>query len=194
MSPQRIRTLSLIVPALVAGLALLSWTQVWVEVELSDGARVAAAGDVAAVAVPALALAGLALIAALVLAGPVFRLILGLLQMALGAAILVSAILALTDPIAASQPAVTALTGIDGDASVRELVTSASTTGWVVACLIAGALGLVGGLLIAAFARRWPQRTRRYETARWDTENGETAPDRFGEWDALSDGSDPTAR
>lgn len=194
MSPRRIRTLSLIAPALVAGLALLSWTQVWVDLELTDGARISAGGDVAAVAVPALALAGLALIAALVLAGPVFRVILGLLQSALGAAILVSALLALTDPIAAGQPAVTALTGVDGDASVRDLVASASTTGWVIACLIAGVLGVLGGLLIAAFARRWPERTRRYETARWEDAEGEDTPDRFGDWDALSDGSDPTAR
>lgn len=194
MNPRRIRTVSLIVPALVAALALLSWTQVWIELELTDGSRVAAAGDVAAVAVPALALAGLALIAALVLAGPVFRVILGLLQTALGAALLVSAVLALTDPIAAGQPAVTALTGVDGDASVRELVASASTTGWVVACLLAGTLGIVGGLVISVLARRWPDRTRRYETTRWESEDGDTTPDRFGEWDALSDGSDPTAR
>lgn len=194
MSPARIRTLSLLLPALVAGLALLSWTQPWVELTLTEGASITAAGDVAAAAVPALALAGLALIAALVLAGPIFRVILGLLQSALGAGILVSAVLALVDPVAAGQSAVTALTGVDGDASVRALVASASTTVWVVACLVAGVLGVLGGLLIAVLARRWPERTRRYETARWEAESGQGAPDRFGEWDALSDGSDPTAR
>jgi uncharacterized membrane protein (TIGR02234 family) len=194
VTPSRVRTVSLLIPALVAALALLSWTQPWVEAVLEDGSSVTAAGDVAAVGVPALALAGLALIAALVLAGPVFRVILGLLQTALGSAILVSAILALADPVAAAQPAITALTGVDGDESVRELVASVATTVWAVTCLVSGILGVLGGLIIAALARRWPDRTRRYEAARWESADNAAEPDRFGDWDALSDGSDPTAR
>lgn len=196
MTPRRVRALALLAPLVVAALALLSWTQPWVEVSLDDGRPVTAAGDVAAPALPALALAALALVAALALAGQVFRVVLGILLALLSSAIVTSAVLALGDPTGAASAAVTGLSGVDGDESVRSIVATAALTAWPFVALVAGILGCLAGIAIALTARRWPERVRRYDavrTAPSEDPATEGRTDRLDAWDALSDGRDPTA-
>lgn len=209
MTPRRVRLLALLAPAVVAGVALLAWTQPWVDATIEGGVAVTAAGDVAAPALPALALAALALVAALALAGPFFRVVLGVLLVLLGAAITTSAALALGDPVGAVSAAVTAASGVDGDDSVRAIVESAQLTAWPSVALAAGVLGIVAGVGVAASARRWPERVRKYDAVRTEpvagaapasvTDGDATAAgdaartDRLDAWDALSDGRDPTA-
>ena len=194
MTRARVRLLSLLAPGVVGGLALLAWTQAWVEVVVPDAAPISVAGDVAAPALPALALAMLALIAALALAGRIFRIVLGVLLSMLGAAITLSAVLVLADPVQAAAPSVTDLTGVEGPASVAALVESAALTLWPVVALAVGALGVVVGILIAVGSGRWPERTRRYDAVRLERPDatGAARRDRFDDWDALSDGRDPT--
>lgn len=199
MSPSRVRLVSLLAPGLLGALALLTWTQPWLDAALADGPVVTVAGDVAAPALPALALAMLALVAALALAGRVFRIVLGLLLSLLGAAIATSAVLVLAQPVAAAAPAVTELTGVEGPESVAALVTGTVLTPWPAAALVVGALGVLTGILIAALSGRWPERTRRYDAVRLEQTGAADAPDappagrdRFDDWDALSDGRDPT--
>ncbi len=196
MTPSRVRLVSLLAPGLLGAIALLAWTQPWVEVQLLDGRTVTVAGDIAAPALPALALAMLALVAALALAGRVFRIILGLLLSLLGAAIATSAALALAQPVTAAAPAITELTGIEGPDSVAALVAGTAVTPWPGVALVVGVLGVLVGILIAALSGRWPQRTRRYDAVRLETADPSDAPaagrDRFDDWDALSDGRDPT--
>lgn len=204
MTPLRVRAIALLAPIAVAGLALLAWTQAWVTATLDDGRSVMAAGDAAAPALPALAIAALAIVAALALAGPVFRVVLGLLQSLIAAAILTSAALAVGDPVGAAAAAVTAVSGVEGAESVRALVTGSSLSAWPAAALGAGILGLLAGAFIAATARRWPARVRRYDSVRTrpadpprtgaDEIEAEPVADRLDAWDALSDGYDPTAR
>jgi uncharacterized membrane protein (TIGR02234 family) len=195
MTPRRVRALALTTPILVAALALLSWTQSWVRGSLTDGQSIAAAGDIAAPAIPPLAFAALALTAALALAGVVFRVILGVLLSLLSAAILTSALLALVDPIAAAAAAITALSGVEGVSSVRALVTGTTITAWPWVALVAGLIGLVGGVLVALTARRWPARARRYDAVRLvaTAEEPDERADPLSAWDDLSDGRDPTA-
>lgn len=211
MSPRRVRLLALLAPGVVAALALLAWTQPWVTATIESGPVVTAAGDVAAPALPALSLASLALVAALALAGPVFRIVLGTLLALLGTAITTSAALALGDPVGASSAAVTAVSGVDGDESVRAIVEAAELSGWPALALVSGLLAVVAGIGIALTARRWPERVRKYDALRTvsadtplmserqgaldaDDDDGSVArTDRLDAWDALSDGRDPTA-
>jgi uncharacterized membrane protein (TIGR02234 family) len=210
MSPRRVRLLALLAPAVVAALALLAWTQPWVAATIEGGLSVTAAGDVAAPALPALSLAALALVAALALAGPVFRIALGALLALLGTAIATSAALALGDPIGAASAAITAVSGVDGDASVRAIVERAALTVWPSLALVAGILAILAGIGIALTARRWPERVRKYDAVRTvavddaaidgrpaaleAADDGSGArSDRLDAWDALSDGRDPTA-
>lgn len=191
---RRVRTLALLLPVVAASAAFLAWSQVWVTVVLADGRTVDAAGHAAAPAVPPFALAALALVGALALAGPVFRVVLGLLQALLGLGIAVSGGLALADPLAAAVASITEATGVEGLAGIRPLVESATTSPWPVVAIVAGAAAVVIGIGIAFTASRWPQRTRRYDTVRLAPSGEPGRVDRLDAWDALSDGDDPTAR
>lgn len=191
MSPARLRILALLGPLAAAGLSLLAWTQVWVELSLGTGAAVEARGEVAASTVPALSLALLALTAALALVGRGPRVALAVVEIGLGAGIVASAIGALSAPIDRGAAAVTALTGVDGSSGVAGLVTSVATTGWVWVALAGGAIAVLAGVFTAATTHRWPERTRRYDA---QDARGRVGEDRLGDWDALSDGDDPTAR
>lgn len=191
---RRIRLLALLLPVGVAAAALLAWTQPWVTLELTDGRMIVAAGDAAAPAVPPFALAGLALVGALTLAGLVFRIILGLLQSLLGAGLIASGVLAISDPVAASLGPLTAATGVDGLDSVRALVESSTVSAWPWVAMVAGAAGMVIGVAIALTASRWPQRTRRFDTVTFASGSVDSRTERLDAWDALSDGDDPTAR
>lgn len=191
---RRIRMLALLLPVVAAAAAFLSWSQPWVLATLDDGRVVVAGGDVAAPALPPLALAALALVGALALAGPVFRVILGLLQALLGAGIAASGALVLSDPLAAAAPRITEATGVAGVEAVRPLVEALATTTWPGAAIVAGAAAVLIGLAIAATATRWPARSRRYDAVRTAPADGAQRLDRLDAWDALSDGDDPTAR
>ncbi len=192
--PRRVRLLALLMPVIVAALALLAWSQVWVTTELADGRSLAVAGDAAAPAIPPFALASLALVGALTLSGVIFRVVLGLLQALLGVGIIASGSLALIDPISAAAAPLTEATGVSGLESVRGLVELSAVTVWPWIAVTAGAVGIVVGVAIALTASRWPPRTRRYDAVRFSPEGGDARTERLDAWDALSDGDDPTAR
>ncbi len=191
---RRVRVLALLLPVLTAAVAFLAWSQVWMTVELGGGLLVVAAGDAAAPAVPPFALAALALVAALALAGPVFRVILGLLQALLGLGIAASGLLALGDPVAAAATRLTEATGIEGVASLRPLVEQVVVSVWPAVAIVAGVAGVLIGVGIALTASRWPQRSRRYDAVRATSAETSVQTDRLDAWDALSDGDDPTTR
>src|SRR3954467_10287105 len=119
---------TMLLPPAGSGPALLPATPPPFTIHLTDTANhsstVSVAGSVAAPALTALALAGLALTAALAIAGPVFRIVLALLGVLLGVAVLISAITAVSDAVRASSSAITTATGVAGDASIRHLVHS----------------------------------------------------------------------
>lgn len=187
MSPRRFKFGSILAAIALSALTLLAWTQVWFTITLESGQSVAVAGDVAAPALTALALSGLALASALAIAGPVFRVILGGLQAAIGALVVTSAALALGNPITASATAVTAVTGVSGADSVAALVLDVSATAWPAIALVVGLLLTSLGIAIVATARRWPVASRKYQAVQFDD-------DAVGAWDSLSDGRDPTQR
>lgn len=175
---RRAKYSTLLLLVLGSALALLAATQPWFAIRLTDTAEhastVSVAGSVAAPALTALALAGLALTAALAIAGPVFRLVLALLGMLLGVSVLVSAITATSDAVRASASAITAATGVAGDASIRRLVHSVGTAFWPWLALAAGVLIVVASAAVIVFSRLWPGPSRKYQT-RFAGEDGRPA-------------------
>jgi uncharacterized membrane protein (TIGR02234 family) len=187
---------SILLGLALSGLVLLAYTQTWIHVTANSPSggivEVTATGSAAAPALSALALAGLALFGAITIAGPLFRVILGALEILLGASVILSAILATTDPVAAAAGAVTKSTGVDGTESVRGIVEGSSMTAWPWVALVGGVAMVALGLAVVVTSRTWPGPTRRYQTVRLVAEDGTTDP--VVAWDTLTTGSDPTER
>jgi uncharacterized membrane protein (TIGR02234 family) len=197
----------LVATILGSGLALLSWSQAWYELELADAAAtgsgdaIAVPGSVASPALAALGLAGLALAGALAIAGPGIRIVLGVLETLLGGCVLLAAGISLGDPVAAVAPAVTDATGVSGSGPTAELVAAANATVWPAVAVAGGVLLVIAGIAVLVTGTRWPASSRRYRGARLaDADEPRSAGDReraasdraIDDWDELSRGDDPT--
>jgi exopolysaccharide biosynthesis WecB/TagA/CpsF family protein len=134
VNPRRLKYPTMLAGVVLSGLTLLTWTGQWFSLTIDGKAatqsHLTAAGDVAAPALVTLALAGLALVGALAIAGPVIRSVLGAVQTLLGLTVVLSAVSALRDPVAASASLITNATGVSGAAPVAALVRSVSVTAW----------------------------------------------------------------
>ncbi|MEZ5190663.1 MAG: Trp biosynthesis-associated membrane protein [Schumannella sp.] len=139
-------------------------------------------------------LASLTIVLALALAGPVFRVILGVLDALLGLCVVLVAGWSLSDPVLASVEALAEATGFTSDADAwSDRIADIAPTGWPYAAIGAGILMIVTGIAIAVTARKWPATGSKYSRVRLATEGGAPA-DPASDWDALSEGEDPTAR
>ncbi|KGJ75985.1 hypothetical protein GY21_09400 [Cryobacterium roopkundense] len=195
--------LTFILVVLVAStLALLAWTQVWVNAVVSasgaDSLRLAVDGSEASPAITALALAGFALAGALAIAGRIVRVVLGALEVLIGVSVFLSTIQVIANPALASSPVVTAATGVAGTDSILAAVEAATTTPWPYLALGASFVMLLAGVGIIVTSGRWPGPTSRYQTTRMAPAGGNPAaesqtPDPVVDWDELSRGEDPTA-
>ncbi len=191
MTPSRLRTVALLGFIVLAVLLGLAWSQPWFTLQVAD-APLEVPGSVAGGAVLPLALTTGALVAALAIAGPGFRVVLGALGALLGVTIAAVSIFALADPAGASAQAITDATGISGRGPVHDLVTASTPTAWPVAALVLGVLVIAAGVFVVATGRRWPRSGDRYDRTRTAGADAD-APDAVTDWDALSDGDDPTA-
>lgn len=197
MTGKRLRLVTILAGLLLSGMTLIAWTQPWVSVTVINGPTLDVGGDVAAPALSTLSLAGLALVGALTVAGPAFRVILGVLEASLGALIVYSGLTALNDPIAAAAPSITEVTGRSGIESIRTLVSAPSVTAWPVVTIVLGALLVLLAVAVLATSRRWPAAGRKYQAVRLasaDGETSDTSSSSVESWDALSGGDDPTQR
>lgn len=197
MSPSRIRSVSVLVLLALNALVVLTWSQTWVDAR-SEGEPLPIPGSAAGGAELPLALTGLVLVAALLIAGRVFRVILPVLQALLGACVAIAAALVLADPVSAARPEVARATGITGSDTAVDAV----ATGWPTAALVLGILLVLAGIGVAATVGRWPRPTSRFDRTRAESAEGHASGgvdgsptgrrDAVDEWDALSDGEDPT--
>jgi hypothetical protein len=105
-------------------------------------------------------------------------------------AIVLSGLIAILGPGAASASVVTAATGVSGAETIAQLVASATLGFWPYASTASGALLVVLGVVTIVTARRWPGSSRKYSALRTETVD---AGDPVQDWDALSSGDDPTA-
>ncbi|MEF3403859.1 Trp biosynthesis-associated membrane protein [Agromyces sp. CCNWLW203] len=205
MNPARMKLPAIVATVAGAGLVLLSWSQTWFDllIEASTtggtGEPVAVTGSVASPALAALGLAGLALVAALAIAGPGIRFVLGVLEVLLGGCVLLAAGLSLADPVASVSPAVTDATGVAGAAPTADLVASVTATVWPVLALVGGALLVLAGIAVLVTGTRWPASSRRYSDSRMAADGTAPAVDErpasdraIDDWDGLSRGDDPT--
>jgi hypothetical protein len=187
VTPARLRLTIVLAGVLLAGLALLAWTQTWFELVLDGGRALTVTGQFAAPSISALGLASLALVGALSIAGRIVRIALGILETAIGVAITAVAIGALAAPVAASASSITTSTAVSGPESIAALVTSVAVSPWPAVAIAAGVLTALVGVAVLATGWRWPGPTRKYEAV---PSNDSGTP--VGAWDSLSDGSDPT--
>ena len=204
----KLRLVLLVIAA--SGLALLAWSQVWIDVSVVQGSSTVdlpISGSTAAGALSALALAGIALAGALTIAGPVIRMVLGVLEVLLGFSVSLGAGLAIGNPAAASAAAITKATGIAGNASIQDGVTAAALTPWAFAGFAAGVIMAVAGVGILVTSPRWPGATSRYQAVRFEQADGtpgiqttaasgpagtDEREDAVITWDGLTRGDDPT--
>lgn len=208
MTARRLKLAVILLVLAASALALLAWTQVWITADAlqpgSAAKTLAVTGSTAAPGLTALALAGVALAGALTIAGPIIRVVLGLLEILLGLSVGLAAALALGDPAGASAALITAATGIAGKESVTDGVVASVSTPWPYLALVAGVAMAAAGLIILVTARRWPGPGSRYQAVRFAAADasGATATDLSGDpssdavddWDGLTRGEDPTAR
>lgn len=196
MTARRLKSLSILAVLVVAGLVFLTWTRTWFVFEVTagqtEGVTVEATGETAAPALAALGLAGLAAGAALGIAGRVFRVILGSLTVLIGASVVLSAVLALSDPIGTSASAVSTATGIAGRESLDGVVGSVETSPWPSLAIVVGALLALAGALVVATSSRWPGPSRKYDAVRLEHADDGAPLDAVDSWDELSRGDDPT--
>ncbi|MBF4634126.1 Trp biosynthesis-associated membrane protein [Agreia pratensis] len=172
----RLKGLMILGVLAVSGLVFLAWSQSWGSLSVtSDGGSsriLDVPGATAAPALAALGLAGLASAAALAIAGPVIRIVLGILQVLLGASIVLSGTGPLIDPVSAGSPVVTAATGVAGTESIRTIARSEAVTAWPVVAILLGALLALLGVAVAVTTTRWPVSGRRYQAVRFASEDG----------------------
>ncbi|GAA0995251.1 Trp biosynthesis-associated membrane protein [Subtercola frigoramans] len=176
---RRVKSLSILAVVAWSALVFLAWSQPWFTLtaqgRAGDTLTVTVQGAAAAPALSALALAGLALSAALAIAGPVIRIILGLLELVLGLSIVVSSAAALADPVPAGQSAVTSATGVAGSSSILAIAEATGSTPWPWVATVAGTLMAVTGILIVVTFRRWPVSGRKYQPVQFADETGRTS-------------------
>lgn len=204
MRAARMKLPVLLATIIGSGLALVSWSQTWFELTLESGvanaASIEVAGSIASPALAALALAGLALVAALAIAGPGIRVVLGVLEVVLGGCVIAAAWISLGDPVASVSPAVTDATGVSGAEPTAALVAAATATAWPALALVGGTLLVVAGLVVLVTGTRWPVGSRRYGGARLAADEAPssaagaraTSDRAIDDWDELSRGDDPT--
>lgn len=185
MNPRRQRTLAFAGGVAGAALGLLGVTQPWFTAEGDSFGSLAVGADVAAPSVTALSVAGLALVGAVAIANTVIRRVLGVVQLLLGAGVLIVSIRALLDPISAVLPAVSSATGVAGSESVAALVSGVVASAWPWFSIAGGVVLAVTAVWTLVTASHWPNSGSKYGGAA-------TTKSPVSDWDALSDGADPT--
>lgn len=198
--------------AVAGGLALVSATQMWVVIALVDGAAATSSlqisGQQLNPSISPVAIAALASVLALTIAGRKFRYVLGALVALLGAGIATLGVIALLDPRTESEWSIGEATGIIGD-SQYELIRAVSVTAWPSVAIMAGAVLVLAGICVVLLGGRWAAGGRKYEaTTAPDAESralqepGKTSDtsraaeptdrDRISDWDTMTNGADPT--
>ena len=195
---KRSRPLVVVLGLAVAGIVMLSWTQTWFTLRLDADAAVTptvvADGAAAVPQFTALAIALLALVLAMTIAGRVVRVVLAGIEILLGLGIVVSGVSALSDPVSAARGAVGEVAGVSDLGAVRRIVTSVDVTAWPAVGIAGGVLAVLLGVVVLVVQRSWPGPSRKYAATPTATAptSAPVQRDAIVDWDDLSAGLDPT--
>lgn len=189
LSPARLKGLSLVAIIVLTGLLFTAWSQTWFTMTVQQKPFVVA-GSVAGSALAPIALASLALVAALAIAGRFFRVVLAVLLALLGVCVIAVSAFALANPVVSATSAITKATGVAGSASVAKLVTATSVTAWPYVAIVVGALVTLLGIAIVPTSGGWPESGRKYSRTRLAVAEGAEF-DPVREWDAMGDSDGP---
>jgi hypothetical protein len=191
---RRARLLAVVATLAAGAIGVISATQTWLTVVLTDGAAepLLVPGAAALPILTPLSLAVLALGAALSIVGTVVRVIFGALGVLLAIALAWStAAIAFSPPVSAVASTVSTATGISGVEAVSGLVDSIGSTPWPWVTLVAEVLLAAASAFTLVTARRWRGGAdRRYRTTPGAA--GSRPADAIDSWDDLSRGEDPT--
>lgn len=193
---RRARLLAVTATLAAGALGVISSTQTWLTVTLTQGADEALLVPGAA-AIPVLAplsLAVLALGAALSIVGLVLRYVFGALTVAIAGVLGWQTWVVLVErPASAVASTVTGVTGISGVDAVSDLIAAVSITPWPAVTLVGSIVLFAAGVLTLVTARTWKGAGRRYRTDGAAPAASPSAPlDAVDSWDGLSRGEDPT--
>lgn len=186
--------------AILGALGLISSVQLWLHVEFVVGAAAVEALNVSGQKLnPALTLIALASLAAalvLMIAGKAFRRVIGMLVVLLGAGLAGLAFATISTPLGGASRLIGDATGISGDAQAA-LISEIELTLWPTVTLVVGLLLAVTGIFVTVLSGRWKTAGRKYDTggvgdSPKSKRKTEPEGDRISDWDALSDGDDPT--
>ena len=188
----------LLVTSAGALISLAAWTQTWFVFSTSEGiamADVTVAGTESRPLISALALGSLAAVGALLLAGPVARILILITTFVVGVAGIASVITALTNPVAASLSSLSQIMGVADVAAVSQSVSGATFTLWSWATALGFALICLAVVFGLISTREWSRPTQRFNRPEIETVSSHARTPNSSEgdsWDTLSRGEDPT--
>ena len=191
----RAKTATLGLAALAGIGAVAAGSQPWITFEIEGGGAEQVTGHMVNAALSPVAIAVIIAALALTIAGAVFKRVLGVLVALLGAGIAALAIGAVNDPDGSIAAHVAEITGLTG-AGAMSAVSGQHVSVWPWVTFAAGVLAALPGLYTLIFSGKWAVGGRKYEQqpAKKAAAGGsaQATGDRISDWDALSDGDDPT--
>lgn len=185
---------------LVSLVLLLASTQVWVGFELAEGAaavdEIELQGQNAGLGTMPIAIALIAISVVLAISGRIARVVLSLLAALLGGWVAYASWRFIggsrSAVIEAGSGPLSEATGL-GDAEHEAVVSAVHASPWPIVAAVAGAVVVLLAVAVLVLGRAWGQGGRKYGvTSRRERVRAEDG-DRIAEWDALSEGDDPTS-
>lgn len=198
---RRARLLAVVVILAAGATGVISSTQPWLTVVLTDGVHhtLEVPGAAAIPVLTPLSLAVLALGGALSIVGLVLRYVFGAITLGIAAILGVLTVQVVAGPLGSHiASTVTTATGITGEPAIADLVAGVGVSAWPAVTLAAWIVLLVAGAFTLMTAWSWRGSGRRFATG--ETTAGPSAAasgsrphDAIDDWDDLSRGGDPTA-
>jgi len=187
--------------------AMLSASQVWIVVSLKPQIaivdQVHVSGSQAAPIVFAVSVAALAMTLVIAISSQVLRLVLLSVSALLGAGIVLFTVRAITDVVASSQSELSAVLGLAGKETLLSQIDEISVSAFPWVTMLGGIVFSIVALLALSPSKTWKGSGRRYSRSESEPmaaslgsseSSGEvTSDDRISEWDALTDGDDPSS-
>ena len=181
-----------------SAIALVAWSQEWFSFSVSEGVvptRLAVSGIQANGSVSAISFGLVAAAIVMLIASSLWRYLVTVIALALGASGLVLTGNAASDPLVASMGTLSLATGVANADSVGLLVVSSTVSVWPAVTIAGFSIALAAATFGLATIWTWPRASRRFnrpETSEYSARAAATNYNDGEAWDVLSHGTDPT--